>query len=180
MLIQWEVETKRQDGSLVEGIKNMDERGGRGRSIIFLVQLATTWCQNHESAKFLCTLCCQPLAHSLPFFNLPNNMIYIFRPLKRQSSQRGHELSSAFFFFCSPSWLQRRARLNKPVLACSFSTGDTVPAVAAASGTAGLLDRLRYRLSPPGRLRDGCKDHRGVQENTTGENQWKLSIPLIS
>lgn len=49
-----------------------------------------------------------------------------------------------------------------------LSPGDPVPAAAAPSGSAGLLDRLRHRLSPPGRLRDGCKDHRRVQENTTG------------
>lgn len=60
----------------------------------------------------------------------------------------------------------------KPTCVCMFfSTGDTVPAAAAASSTTGLLDRLRHRVSPPGRLRDGCKDHRGVQENTTGKTQ---------
>lgn len=52
--------------------------------------------------------------------------------------------------------------------------GDAVPAAAAASSTAGLLDRLRHRLSPPGRLRDGSKDHRGVQENTTGLTHEQL------
>lgn len=48
---------------------------------------------------------------------------------------------------------------NKHKFFFFFFTGDTLPAVAAASSTAGFLDRLRHRLSPLGRLRDGCQDH---------------------
>ena len=48
------------------------------------------------------------------------------------------------------------------------SPGDPLPAAPAAAGPASLLDRLRHRLPPAGGLRDGCQDHRGVQENATG------------